>query len=128
MGALPLAMPAALKFLVVDFHRESRYLLVRTLQRKFPQAEIVECEDVACTAHSLQAGDVSAIITHRTFDVTGVELVRQFKATAPSIPVLMVSGMDRSQEAKAAGGDGVLHYDEWLRLGSAVEAMLAGRA
>ena len=119
-------MPAARRFLVVDFHRESRFLLVRTLQRKFPQAEIVECEDVDCTKQVLQHGGVSAIITHRTFDVAGVDLVRQFKELAPATPVLMVSGMDRSEESKRAGADGFLHYDEWLRLGSAVETMLAG--
>lgn len=113
-------------FLVVDFHAESRCLLVRTLLRKFPGAAISESDDAAEAVAVLERTDVAAIITHRTFDVLGTDLVRLFRAAAPKVPIVMVSGMDREEAALAAGANRFLHYDEWLRIGSVVEELLGG--
>jgi hypothetical protein len=41
---------------------------------------------------------------------------------------VMVSGMDREEAALAAGADVFLHYDEWLRIGSVVEQLLAAKS
>lgn len=113
-----------LKFLIVDFHAESRFLLVRTLRRKFPAAQIDEFEEAAGAIERVARGDLHAIITHRTFDESGADLVRRFRHASPNIPIVMVSGIDRSEAALEAGADLFLHYDEWLRVGTVVEQLL----
>jgi DNA-binding NarL/FixJ family response regulator len=118
-------MPA---FLVIDFHSESRYLLAKTLLRKFPGASIRELDDAGEAVAAARAGGLAAIVTHRTFDVEGVDLVRQLREVDPHVPIVMVSGMDRAEAALAAGATSFLPYDEWLRLGSVVEAHMAVRA
>ena len=120
-------MPGNRKFLVIDFHRESRYLLVKTLQRKFPGAVIHEAEDATHAVELTRTGQLSAVVTHRTFDVTGAELVKQLRAADASVPIVMVSGIDRRADALAAGATSFLAYDEWLRIGSVVEAHMAAR-
>jgi DNA-binding NarL/FixJ family response regulator len=115
------------KFLVVDFHAESRYLLVRTLQRKFPDAEISECDAAEAAISRIKQGDLSAIITHRTFDEPGLELVRSFRQTAPDVGIVMVSGAEKAEAACAAGADCFLPYDQWLLIGSVVEGLLASK-
>ena len=119
-------MSATPQFLVIDFHAESRYLLVKTLLRKYPAATIHESEDAEKAVEIARALDLIAIITHRTFDVGGIDLVRRLRDADPHVPIIMVSGIDREAAALAAGADAFLHYDEWLRIGSVVEAVLAG--
>ncbi|MDO8540348.1 MAG: hypothetical protein Q7S40_07885 [Opitutaceae bacterium] len=79
-------MLSAAVFLVVDDHPESRYLLVRTLLRKFPEAIIEEFDSAEPALARVRQGEVTAIITHRTYDVTGIELVRMFRAADPRVP------------------------------------------
>lgn len=121
-------MSAPLKFLVVDFHAESRFLLVKTLLRKFPGALIFEEDDAERATEVLRTRRISAVVTHRTFETSGVDLVRQFRAVDPQLPIVMVSGIDRADAALEAGATQFLPYDEWLRIGSVVEAHLAARA
>jgi CheY-like chemotaxis protein len=120
-------MPATLQFLVIDFHRESRYLLVKTLQRKFPDAVVHEVEEAARAVELTRTGTLAAVITHRTFDLSGAELVRQLRAADTRVPIVMVSGMDRAVDARAAGATSFLPYEEWLRIGSVVEMHMATR-
>jgi CheY-like chemotaxis protein len=115
------------EFLVIDFHPESRYLLVKTLLRKYPEARIHESEDADKAVEIARAFNLLAIITHRTFDVTGVELVARLRDADPEVPIIMVSGIDREQAALAAGANAFLHYDEWLRTGTLVEKMVGDR-
>lgn len=112
------------KFLVLDFHAESRFLLVRTLRRKFPASQIDEFEEATGAIERVARGDLHAIITHRTFNESGADLVRMFRRASPNIPIVMVSGIDRSEAALEAGADLFLHYDEWLRIGTVVEQLL----
>ena len=114
------------QFLVIDFHAESRYLLVRTLLRRFPQATIHECDDARRALELARAVNLRAIVTHRTFDVSGLELVKLLRDADPEVPIVMVSGIDREQDALRAGANAFLLYDEWLRLGVAVEHAMAG--
>lgn len=125
------ALPQTPTFLVVDFHAESRYLLVRTLRRKFPLAVIRESDGADAALAILQKEPVSAIISHRTFEHSGAELIRMFRTVQPDVPIVMVSGADRATAAKEAGASSFLHYDEWLRLGTVVQDLMSaegGRA
>lgn len=115
-------MTTSPRFLVVDFHAESRFLLVKTLLRKFPGATIHECEEVEGGLELVRTYALSAVVAHRTFDVSGAEVVRRYRAVDPNVPIVMVSGMDRRGEALEAGATSFLSYEEWLRIGSVVEA------
>lgn len=117
-------MDSSPRFLIVDFHAESRFLLGKTLLRKFPGATIFESDEADAAIALVHQHRLNAIVTHRTFDASGPELVRAFRAAEPAVPIIMVSGEDREDVALAAGADQFLPYEEWLRIGSVVEAML----
>lgn len=121
-------MTSAPQFLIIDFHPESRYLLVKTLLRKFPGATIHECDDADRAEAIARTERLSAIVTHRTIEESGADLVRRFRAADPQVPIVMVSGIDRERDALEAGATSFLHYDEWLLIGSVVESHLAERA
>jgi len=113
-------MQIGLTFLIVDFHAESRFLLVRTLLRKFPNADIVEEEELEHVLDAVRSDRLAAVVVHRTFDESGVQLVRAIRALDPDLPLIMVSGADRSVAALAAGANAFLLYGEWLRVGTVV--------
>jgi DNA-binding NtrC family response regulator len=117
-------VPAQLKFLVVDEDNDSRFLLVKTLLRKFPGAAVIECR-VADAALSITRTDrLSVIVTHRTAELAGSDLVRAFRELNPTVPIVMVSSIDRTEAAAEAGATTFLLYDEWLRIGTLVEELL----
>jgi DNA-binding NtrC family response regulator len=120
-------MNSAPIFLVIDFQRESRFLLVKTLIRKFPGATIRECENAEQAVQIARTQDVACIITHRTFETPGADLVRQLREVDPDVPIVMVSGLDREKAAMAAGATSFLSYDEWLRIGTIVEQHVTKR-
>jgi DNA-binding NarL/FixJ family response regulator len=111
-------------FLVIDDHAESRFLLTKTLSRKFSCATILETDSADQAFALLRSGEVAVIVCHRTFDTPGLALVQEFRAAGFRMPILMVSGMEREQAALAAGANAFLHYDEWLRTGTVVESLL----
>ena len=116
-----------LVFLVVDHHKDSRFLLVKSLLRKFPSSRIEEAEEGE-TAIRIAAGKhLAAIVTHRTREYFGTELVARFRAVNADVPIVMVSGIERTAPALAAGADRFLLYDEWLRTGTVVKQMLDER-
>jgi CheY-like chemotaxis protein len=116
---------AAHSFLVVDDNDEHRFLLVKTLLRKFPDAVLQECQDDV-TALALAANErLSAAIVHRTVGMNGLELVRNVRRVNARVVLVLVSGIDRSTEALAAGANAFLLYDEWLRIGSVVAELLS---
>jgi DNA-binding NtrC family response regulator len=110
--------------IVIDYNADSRFLLVKTLSRRFPSATIYECDDADKAVEITRGMSLSAIVTHRTFDTPGVELVQQLREADPNVPIIMVSGVNRESDAIAAGATSFLHYDEWLRIGAVVEANL----
>lgn len=120
--------PNPRRFLVVDDNSDSRFLLVKTLLRKFPGARIIEAQTAEAATASAVAGNLSAIVTHRTLDMDGIELVRMFREQNPGAPILMVSSIDRSEAALAAGANRFMSYDEWLRTGSIVGEMISDPA
>jgi CheY-like chemotaxis protein len=114
-------------FLVVDHNCDSRFLLVKCLLRKFPNAVVQEAKDGDSAIKMAKRGGLSAIISHRTTEMLGVELVEKFREADLVVPIVMVSGIDRTQPALAAGADRFLLYDEWLRIGTVVQELLAER-
>jgi DNA-binding NarL/FixJ family response regulator len=119
-------MPASHRFLIVDDHGDSRFLLVKTLYRKFPRAVFHECPNSQAAFEIAKSENLSAIITHRTADMAGIPLVRELRTLNPTVPIVMVSSHDQKTVAIGAGADRFLPYDEWLRIGTIVEEMLPG--
>lgn len=113
-----------LRFLVVDHHKDSRFLLVKCLHRKFPQALIQEAEEGDAAIEMARDKRLSAIVTHRTREYFGTELVQKFREANERVPIVMVSGIERTEPALAAGADRFMLYDEWLRIGTVVKEML----
>ncbi len=121
-------MLAPLKFLVIDDNADSRFLLVKTLLRKFPNAVIHECQSSSAALEMAKTRDLAAIVSHRTTETAGIILLRDIRGMNPDVPMVMVSGIDRSELALAAGADRFLLYDEWLRIGTMVEELISQRA
>jgi DNA-binding NarL/FixJ family response regulator len=114
-------------FLLVDYHAETRYLLAKTLLRKFPDAIIRECDELEVAKDIVQKDNLSAIVCHRTFDVTNLEMVRELRDADSAVPIIMVSGIDRETAGISAGATAFLSLGEWLRIGTVVEQHLAPR-
>lgn len=117
-------MTTARKFLVIDDNPEGRFLLTKTLLRKFPLSLAVECSSAGTAVTAAGQEKPDAIIVHRSDETSGVDLVTLMRKVAPDVPIVLVSGFDRTQEALAAGANRFLNYDEWLRIGSVVEEIL----
>ncbi len=115
------------RFLVVDHHKDSRFLLVKCLLRKFPHAIIEEAEEGDPAVAIARLGGLAAIVTHRTREYVGTDLVAKFRQVSPSVPIVMVSGIERTAPALAAGADRFMLYDEWLRIGTIVKELLESR-
>lgn len=99
--------------------------MAKTVLRKFPHAEITECQTAETAFQMLDRGDqFSLIVSHRTFELDGISLVRELRARRPTTPLLMMSGIDRREAALAAGANVFLTYEEWLLVGNHVAAML----
>lgn len=112
-------------FLVVDDNADSRFLLVKTMLRKFPDAEILECQESVDAVRLARSEALSAIVAHRAADLDGISLIRELRAANSEVIILMVSGLDRTQKALQAGATCFLNYDEWLCVGSLVTDLLS---
>lgn len=117
-----------LLFLLVDDSPDGRYLISKTLLRKFPRATIVECRTAETAFAAIAREMPSLIVTHRTYEFTGIELLRELRQRAPGVLILMTSGIDRREHALEAGADAFYTYEEWLMVGSHVAQLLAERA
>src|SRR3954471_4295394 len=77
-------VPEQLKFLVIDEDNDSRFLLVKTLLRKFPGAGVTECRTADAALSLARTDKLNAIVTHRTAEMTGVDLVRELRSINPA--------------------------------------------
>lgn len=114
----------ALKFLIVDDNPDSRFLLAKTLLRKFPGAALLESRTSDRAVAILSKELPAAVIAHRAEEMDGAALIRALRESNPTVPIVMVSGIDRTEVARASGANSFLHYDEWLRIGTVVADLL----
>lgn len=112
------------KLLVIDHNTDNAALLVRTLIRKYPRTPVVFCRDPAFACATVAAEAVDVVVLHRSDNEDAVTIIRMLHAVAPALPIVVVSGIDRSESVLAAGAVGFLNYDEWLRIGTVVENFL----
>lgn len=117
-------MPERPHFLVIDDNSDSRFLLVKTLLRKFPAAVIKEGQSAESATAAVRSQSFDALIVHRSTEMAGVALVAELRSISPQMPIVMVSSIDRRAAAAAAGANAFLLYDEWLRIGTVVSALI----
>jgi DNA-binding NtrC family response regulator len=108
---------SSLNFLVIDENPDGRFLLSKSLLRTFPHAAVVECQSADTAFRELRSRKIAAILAHRTFEYEGVNLVREIRKVNPSVPLIMTSGIDRREQALAAGATCFFNYDQWLTIG-----------
>ena len=111
-------------FLIIDDNPDGRFLVAKTILRKFPTAVILECQTAEAAFAAMDGQAISAVVSHRTFDAAGVELVRQLRKRNADVPILMMSGIDRHDDALLAGANAFLTYEQWLLVGSMIETLL----
>ncbi len=117
-----------LRFLIVDDNPDGRFLVSKTLLRKFPKSTIVECQTGEAALPIVEQEKLSLIVAHRTYEYDGTTLVRELRARNASVPILMMSGINREEVATAAGANAFLTYEEWLLVGNHVASLLAQTA
>jgi two-component system chemotaxis response regulator CheB len=117
-------MPSPRKFLIVDDNADSRFLLVKTLLRKFPHAVLQETQNCDSAVAIIEAGGLDAVVVHRAAEVDGMTLLRELRQANDSVPIVMVSGIDRTKQALEAGATTFLSYDAWLRIGTVVGELI----
>lgn len=116
------------KFLVIDDNADGRSLLARTLLRKFPQSLTIECAEAVAATRTAGTEKLDAIVVHRAREMEGVDLIPLLRELRPDIPIIYVSGPDRSEAALSKGATSCLSYDAWLRLGTVIAEALEPRA
>ena len=120
----PLSTPKNLRFLVIDDNPDGRFLVSKTLLRRFPGAVLTECQTADAAFHVLARELVSLVVCHRTFEFDAVSLTRELRERNKAVPIVMMSGIDRRDAALAAGANAFLTYDEWLMVGNHVADLL----
>jgi CheY-like chemotaxis protein len=115
------------KFLIVDDNADSRFLLVKTLLRKFPQAVLHETQNGESAIGAVQSIHFDAVVVHRATEVDGLTLIRALRHVNRNVPIVMVSGIDRTKQALEAGANTFLSYEAWLRIGTVVAEMLGAQ-
>jgi DNA-binding response OmpR family regulator len=121
-------MPSHYKFLIVDDNPDSRFLLVKTLLRKFPQAVLKETQDGESSVNLARTEALDAVVVHRAAEIDGVSLIRLIRQANSTVPIVMVSGIDRSKAAVEAGASTFLSYEAWLRIGTVVAELIGSQS
>ncbi len=121
-------MPSPHKFLIVDDNSDSRFLLVKTLLRKFPQAILQETQDGESSVALVRSQSLGAVVVHRAAEMDGLTLIRLLRQADPAVPIVMVSGIDRTKSAVEAGATTFLSYEAWLRIGTVVAELVSARS
>lgn len=117
-------MAAVPEFLLIDDNADNRFLLAKTLIRKYPNALVQECQDSEPAMVAARRPALTAAVVHRAADVDGIEMLEMLRRARPTLPILFVSGADVREKAFEAGASAFLNYDAWLRVGVVVEEML----
>ncbi len=119
---------APYKFLVIDHNPESGELLTRSLHRKFPSAVVTQATELEVGAKGLISPKLDAVVLHRMFGADSAEVVTKIRERNAKVAIVVVSGIDRSEAALAAGANGFLNFDQWLLVGTVVSNAMAAAA
>lgn len=110
--------------MVVDDNPEGRFLLTKTLLRKYPQSVVHECQELEVALEVIREfprDARSVVIAHRATGMDGRSLVKALRQENATIPIVWISGRDRTADLAPTGATRFLHYDAWLMIGPTIE-------
>ena len=98
---------------VIDDNPGGRLFLSKILLSSFPRANIIECDNSEAAVRELGADKRTALfVVHRANDADGLPLAEMLRAASPTIPIIYLSGIDRTDAALAAGATTFLQFDQ----------------
>jgi CheY-like chemotaxis protein len=108
-------MSRALAFLLVNDDEDGLFLLEHAVKREFPEAETIACRNGSEALECLHRRCVDAVVTdNRMPAISGIELVRNIRATNRHMPIVMLTGSaEKRQEALAAGVTTFISSADW---------------
>lgn len=96
----------------------------RTLLRKFPAAVVVECDNTLAALATVTDGPVDGAIVHFNATPEAIEFLQALRRTHPAVPIIAVSGVERSTKALTAGATRFVLAGEWLTLGTLMQELM----
>lgn len=115
------------KILVVDDDDHTRFLLTKTLLRRFPQLVMLECIQGSSALTTVAFEQLDLVIVRRGEDMSGLDLVGSLRRVAPALPSILVTAGDR-MEAIAAGATRCLNVEDWLQVGLIASDLVSEKA
>lgn len=113
-----------MNFLIIDDNPDNRFLVAKTLLRKFPEAAVVECQLLAVAKRILCTQAVDLVVAHRTADALETELVQALRELHATVPIIAVSAIDRETDMIGAGANAFQLTDQWLLIGRTAERLI----
>ncbi len=123
-------MPYTLRILLIDDNPDDRSLVMRELEREFPDLDAQQITDVKDFDQALEVGDFDLVITDYQLRWTdGLTVLFAVKARWPDCPVIMFTGTGSEEIAVEAMKGGLDDYvvkspTHFVRLRAAVRSTL----
>lgn len=109
---------------MIDDNPEGRLFFSKILDSSVPGVDIIECENSEVALHELGTKKTALFLVHRANDADGLPLVEMLRAASPTIPIIYVSGIDRTDAALAAGATSFLQFNQSHLIGGIVRNIL----
>jgi DNA-binding NarL/FixJ family response regulator len=128
LRAAPLAMAvgnaAPMRLFVFAHSANERLLYARTLAQAFPQASIAEFGSTASALLAAQAAMPDAALVHFNNSPETVEVIASLRRQCPRLPILAISGVDRTSRALATGATRFMLAQDWRLLGQHISELV----
>ncbi|HEY3756328.1 MAG TPA: hypothetical protein VGL42_09285 [Opitutaceae bacterium] len=112
------------KFLLVDSDHDALFYYGRTLLRKFPQAELIECRTAEAALRRALDRSLSGIVCHRAGEVGAEDLIPLLRQRQPETPIIWVGAGVPRVAAREIGADRFLPFEEWLMVGTLMSELV----
>ena len=112
------------RLLIYASSEDERLIYRRTLLRHFPRALPIECASPTEALLDADIGPLDAAIVHINASPESCQLVEALRRAHPALPILTLSGVDRSGKALRIGASRFMLAGDCLQLGRIVQEML----
>ena len=118
------------RIIVADDHEWIREILVKVVEQTLPEAEIIAVEDGKKALEAYHEGGCDFLISNHAMPVMdGFDLIRGVRASAPTLPILMVSVKWQAVvDAQLAGANWFLTKEQIMERMPHLLLRYAGRA
>lgn len=115
------------KILVVGDDDHTRFLIAKTLLRRFPQVVLLECIKGSSAVTTATFEPLDLVVVHRADDMSGLDIVRALRRVLPGLPLVLIGAEDR-MDALAAGATRCLSKEDWMQAGSIASEIISEKA